>query len=305
MLPRIHRARRRRSHVHRRSCATKGATLKVTFHGVRGSYPSPSHASHRYGGHTSSVVVEVDGQPPLLLDLGTGISSIASIASIAANAGEEFEGTALVTHLHYDHVLGLPFFTPVNQPGARLEVFGPSQPSGSLADAFADLVRPPYFPIHLRDLKGDICFRELAAESFRVGGFRVTSRLVPHVGPTLGYRIEADGRVLCYVSDHQAPPEVKSVADAVLELCDGADLLIHDAQYTASELLAKPDWGHSTAEYALFVAREAGVKRLCLYHHDPSHIDEDIDRMLEELRAPAYAAGIDVLAAAESLAVTL
>jgi ribonuclease BN (tRNA processing enzyme) len=250
------------------------------------------------------VVVEVDGQSPLLLDLGTGISSIASLAA-HAKTGEGFRGTALVTHLHFDHVLGLPFFTPVNHPGARLEVFGPCQPHGSLADAFAALVRPPYFPIHLGDLRGDICFRELSTESFPVGAFRVTSRLVPHVGPTLGYRIESDGKVLCYVSDHQAPPDLQSVADAVLELCDGADLLIHDAQYTVSEFLAKPDWGHSTAEYALLVAREAGVKRLCLYHHDPSHIDEDIDRMLEAVRSPADAAGIAVLAAAESLAVTL
>ncbi len=186
MPSRIHRARRRRPHALRRSCATKGATLKVTFHGVRGSYPSPSHESHRYGGHTSSVVVEVDGQSPLLLDLGTGISSIASLAA-HAKTGEGFRGTALVTHLHFDHVLGLPFFTPVNHPGARLEVFGPCQPHGSLADAFAALVRPPYFPIHLGDLRGDICFRELSTESFPVGAFRVTSRLVPHVGPTLGY----------------------------------------------------------------------------------------------------------------------
>lgn len=304
MAARIHRARRRTPHALKRRCATKGATLKVTFHGVRGSYPSPSQRSHRYGGHTSSVVVEVDGQSPLLLDLGTGISSLASLAASGTTA-EVFQGTALVTHLHYDHVLGLPFFTPVNHPGARLQVFGPCQPHGSLADAFASLVRPPYFPIHLRDLEGTISFQELSAESFPVGSFRVTSRLIPHVGPTLGYRVECDGRVLCYISDHQAPPDLRGVADEVLELCDGADFLIHDAQYTVSEFHAKPDWGHSTAEYALLVAREAGVKRLCLYHHDPSHLDEDIDRILDELRSPADAAGIEVLAAAESLAVIL
>ncbi|HUQ64376.1 MAG TPA: MBL fold metallo-hydrolase [Acidimicrobiales bacterium] len=250
------------------------------------------------------MVVAANGQAPLLLDLGTGISSIASVGAYA-KPGEGFRGTALVTHLHYDHVLGLPFFTPVNHPDARLDVFGPRQPDGSLADAFAALVRPPYFPIHLGDLRGDICFRDLSAESFSVGSFRVTSRLVPHVGPTLGYRIEFDGKVLCYISDHQAPPDLHSIADVVLELCDGADLLIHDAQYTVSEFRAKPDWGHSTAGYALHVAREAGVKRLCLYHHDPSHIDDDIDRMLEAVRSPADAAGIAVVAAAENLAVTL
>lgn len=300
----IRRAKRRRPHALRRSCATKGTTLKVTFHGVRGSYPGPSQESHRYGGHTSSVVVEADGQSPLLLDLGTGISSIASLAA-NGGSGEEFRGTALVTHLHYDHVLGLPFFTPANHPGARLDVFGPSQPDGSLADAFGALVRPPYFPIHLRDLQGDICFHELSAERFTVGAFRVTSRLVPHLGPTLGYRIEFEGKVVCYISDHQAPADLQCVADAVLELCDGADLLIHDAQYTMAEFLAKPDWGHSTAEYALLVAREAGVKRLCLYHHDPSHSDEELDRMLEAVRSPADFASIAVIAAAEGASITL
>ena len=210
-----------------------------------------------------------------------------------------------MTHLHYDHVLGLPFFTPINRPGARLEIFGPPQPEGSLADAFAGLVRPPYFPINLLDVRGDISFHDVSAESFDVGALKVTSRLIPHLGPTLGYRIESDGKTLCYVSDHQAPPDLKGVADAVLELCDGADLLIHDAQYTHAEFLAKPTWGHSTAEYALLVAREANARRLCLFHHDPSHVDEDVDRMLEAVRSSAERAGVAVLAAAENLTVTV
>ena len=268
---------------------------------MRGSYPSPSQGTHRYGGNTSSVVVDVDGQAPLLLDLGTGITSI------TASAGSEdgFCGTALVTHLHYDHVLGLPFFTPVNHPGARLEVFGPPQPEGSLGDAFDALVRPPYFPIHLRELRGDISFREVPAESFAVGALQVTARSVPHVGPTVGYRIESEGKVLCYVSDHQAPPDLQSVADAVLELCHGADLLIHDAQYTRSEFLAKSDWGHSTAEYALAVAREARARRLCLFHHDPLHDDDYVDQMLVGVRTLAETTGVAVLAAAENMVITV
>lgn len=282
----------------------KGAILKVTFHGVRGSYPSPSPGSQRYGGHTSSVVVEVDGQAPLLLDLGTGIASPHSV-DVWQKTDEGFRATALVTHLHFDHVLGLPFFTPVNHPGACLDVYGPCQTDGSLAAAFAALVRPPYFPVNLGDLQGEISFQDLSAESFMVGTLRVTSRLIPHVGPTLGYRIECNGKVLSYISDHQAPPDHRNVADAVLELCDGADLLIHDAQYTQAEFLAKPTWGHSTAEYALVVAREAGARNLCLYHHDPSHVDDDIDHMLETVRSSAEATGIGVVAAAEALSVTV
>jgi ribonuclease BN (tRNA processing enzyme) len=257
---------------------------------------------HRYGGNTSSVVVEVDGDAPLLLDLGTGIASMARTAD-GERAQEGYRGTALVTHLHFDHVLGLPFFAPVNRPGGRLRIYGPRQPEGSLGDAFAALVRPPYFPIHLRDLRGELSFQDLAADSFAVGSLRVTSRLVPHLGPTLGYRIESADKTLCYISDHQAPADLRTVADAVLELCEGADLLIHDAQYTPAEFAAKPDWGHSTVEYALLVAREAGARRLCLFHHDPSHADDKVDQMLESVRSVAEAEGIGVLAAAENLAV--
>lgn len=288
----------------RRSGTKRGTSLKVTFHGVRGSCPTATPGTRRYGGNTSSVVVEVDGQSPLLLDLGTGIASIASMTD-GASVDKAFRGTALVTHLHFDHVLGLPFFTPVNRPGAHLQIFGPPQPEGSLADAFAALVRPPYFPVRLGDFRGEISFQDLAAETFTVGALRVTSRLIPHLGPTLGYRIETGGRTLCYISDHQAPVDLETVADAVLELCDGADLLIHDAQYTHSEFLAKPDWGHSTVEYALLVAREAGARQLCLYHHDPSHVDDKLDAMLEVVRSLAEPSGIGVLAAAENLAVVV
>ena len=278
--------------------------MKVTFYGVRGSYPRPSPKTQRYGGNTSCVVVEVEGQSPLLLDLGTGLASMApSAGGPPGDAG--FRGTALVTHLHFDHVLGLPFFTPFNRPGAHLQVFGPPQPEGSLADAFDALVRPPYFPIDLRDLRGDITFQEVSADSFAVGALRVTSRLIPHVGPTLGYRIESGDKTLCYISDHQAPSDLQTVADGVLELSDGADLLIHDAQYTHAEFLAKPDWGHSTVDYAVVVARQAGVRRLCLFHHDPAHVDDELDQMLAAARALAEGSGIEVIAAAENLVVSV
>lgn len=227
------------------------------------------------------------------------------MASNVGSGGVEdgFRGTALVTHLHFDHVLGLPFFRPVNVPGAELQIFGPRQGEGSVADAFAALVRPPYFPIHLRDLQGDISFQDLSADSFALGPLRVTSRLIPHLGPTLGYRIESDDKTLCYISDHQAPADLQTVDDSVLELCDGADLLIHDAQYTHSEFLAKPNWGHSTVEYAVLVAREAGVRHLCLFHHDPSHGDDKIDQMLEAARSLAEKPGIGVTAAADNMSV--
>ena len=268
---------------------------------MRGSCPSSSPATTRYGGNTSSVLVEAAGQRPLLLDLGTGVAALGR----SWPAAEPFTGTALVTHLHFDHVLGLPFFQPFNRPGAHLDVYGPAQPETSLGEAFAALVRPPYFPVHLRELQGDIAFFDVADDRLSVGAFEIVSRLVPHLGPTVGYRVECDGRVVAYVSDHQAPADLDGVSDSVLELCEGADLLIHDGQYTREELLAKPDWGHSSVDYAVAVALAAGVRRLCLFHHDPSHRDEQLDEMLESVRPAAEVAGLAVLLAAEGLTVSV
>lgn len=138
-----------------------------------------------------------------------------------------------------------------------------------------------------------------------MGPFDVLARLVPHVGPTLGYRVEHDGGTVAFLSDHQAPPGLDSVADGVLELCDGVDLLVHDAQYTPSELRAKPDWGHSSVEYAVLVAQEARARRLAPYHHDPGHGDDDIDRMLQSVAPAADAAGVALFAAAEGMVVDI
>ena len=273
--------------------------MKITFHGVRGSSPSASRASQRYGANTSSVTLEVPGQAPLLLDLGTGLAAFGR----RLPPREPFTGTALVTHLHFDHVLGLPFFEPFNRPGGRLEIYGPRQAAGELAGAFADLIRPPYFPVELKDLAGEIDYREVSDDRFTVGAFDVRSRLVPHVGPTLGFRVEYDGAAVAYLSDHHAPPGLDSVVEGALELCAGVDLLVHDAQYTPSELRAKHDWGHSSVDYAVLVAREAGARRLALFHHDPAHSDDDIDRMLESVGAAAEATGVALFAAAEGMSV--
>lgn len=268
---------------------------------MRGSCPSPAPATSRYGGNTSSVLIEVPGQLPVLLDLGTGVTSLGR----QWPEGDAFAGVALVTHLHFDHVQGLPFFEPINRTGACLDIYGPAQKEGSLADAFASLVRPPYFPLHLRELAGEISFVEVRNDGFALGTVDVVSRFVPHTGPTLGYRLQCDGKAVAYISDHQAPAGLDGIAEAVLELCAGVDLLIHDAQYTPSELRSKPDWGHSSVDYALQVAIEAEARGLCLFHHDPSHRDEQLDEMLQSVRPAADAAGVTVLHAAEGLVVRL
>ena len=271
--------------------------MNVTFYGVRGSCPCPSEANRRYGGNTACVAVTVPGEPPIIFDLGTGLRAFGDTQPLDGT----FAGTALLTHIHWDHVQGLPFFPPADRVGARLDVFGPEQEGGTLADVVDGFMRPPYFPVTCSDLRGDIVFHDVLKDEVKVGRARVMVRPVPHCGPTVGYRVEWAGATVTYISDHQAPPDLDSVADPVLELAEGADLLIHDAQYTADEFAEKSHWGHCTVDYAVKVGREAGAKRVALFHHDPSHGDEVMDRLVTEAQNGAGSSGPRVLAAYEGL----
>jgi phosphoribosyl 1,2-cyclic phosphodiesterase len=276
--------------------------LQVTFYGVRGSCPCPCEANTRYGGNTACVALEVPGETPIILDLGTGLRLFGQSQPLDGS----FRGTALITHLHWDHVQGLPFFPPVHCPGTELDVYGPRQDHGPLDEVFGDLMRPPYFPVTYSDLKGRVQFHEVEDDDFVVGNAKIKARPVPHVGNTVGYRIETAGATVAYISDHQAPLGLDRVSDAVLELCDGADLLIHDAQYTPDEFRMKFDWGHCTIDYALLVAKESGAHRLALYHHDPAHGDDRLDQLLAEAQEHGLAMGVDtVIAASEGLQLEL
>jgi phosphoribosyl 1,2-cyclic phosphodiesterase len=275
--------------------------VDVTFYGVRGSCPSPCEANRRYGGNTACVVIGVEGEPPIILDLGTGLRAFGETQP----ADGTFRASAFVTHLHWDHVQGLPFFPPIDRVGAELDVYGPVQADISLGGAFGELMRPPYFPVRLEELRGQVRFHEQADGDLAIGNAKVTVRTIPHVGPTLGYRVEWAGATVAYISDHQAPPALDSVADSALELADGADVLIHDAQYTPDEFQQKAHWGHCTVDYALHVAREAGVGTLVLFHHDPAHNDDVVDELLAGARRVAGRRGPKILAASEGLVLHL
>lgn len=276
--------------------------MRITFHGVRGSTPCHGPDTVRYGGNTACVSVDIEGQEPILFDLGTGFRYFGR--TWAHTRGTSFRGTALVTHLHWDHVLGLPFFVPLISTKSHLTVRGPRQQEGvaeSFAAAVRRIVQPPTFPVTVDDFPGTVDILDTGDESFMVGDVHVTARFVPHLGPTLGYRIEHAGRSVAYVSDHQQPLGGSfSVADSVRELAEGVDLLIHDAQYTAAEFAQKSTWGHCTQDYAVAVAASCGAKRLAMFHHDPERTDDELDAY-----SPCGSAMTEVFAAREGLVVEL
>ena len=277
--------------------------MQVTFFGVRGSTPCNGDDIARYGGNTSCVAVSVPGEPPLFFDLGTGARYFGSTLPQDGT----FRGTCLLSHLHWDHTQGLPFFTPLLHEGAQLDVYAPAQEDGrTVASVITDVIRPPLFPVTIDQLPGTVRFHDVADDEFSIGSIKVMSRLVPHVGPTLGYRIESGGRSVAYISDHQQPYDGSfSVSDGASELVEGVDLLIHDSQYTSSEFAQKSTWGHCTIDYAIWLARHCNVGRLALFHHDPSRTDLALDEVQRCAVLAGGTLGVEVFAASEGLIVEI
>ena len=259
--------------------------MKITLWGTRGSLAAPGPETIRYGGNTSCVEVRGDGL--LVLDAGTGIQRLGT-----TERGGRERIDVLLTHLHMDHIQGLGFFEPLYEADRDIHVWGP--PSSTL-DLRARLVRylsPPLFPVRLGDLPCRLTLHEVPPERFSVGGFEIQAELVCHPGSTVGYRIWSGNRSLAYLPDHEpalgarAFPTEPAWTSGV-GLAAGADLLIHDAQYTAEEYRERVGWGHSAMPDALAFASFVGAKRLVSFHHDPTHDDA----MLDRLDAAARAAG--------------
>lgn len=249
------------------------------------------------------MALEWSDREPILFDLGTGLRFF---GLTQPNDGT-FRGTALVSHLHWDHVQGIPFFTPMLSPGARLDVYAPRQEGSDLCDAIRTFMAPPYFPVEIEALPGSFGFHEVDHGVLDVDGAKVTVAPVPHIGPTVGYRVDREGVSVAYVSDHQQPGIGSTeVAASVLDLCHEVDLLIHDAQFDDAEFACRSDWGHCTIDYAIEVAARSGARRLALFHHDPTHDDERMDALLAGAVERGRERGIDeVIAASEGLTICL
>jgi phosphoribosyl 1,2-cyclic phosphodiesterase len=257
--------------------------MKVTLWGTRGSLPAPGPESTRYGGNTACVEVQAADGTTLILDAGSGIRRLGVL--LAGGAGRL---DLLLTHLHMDHIQGLGFFAPLYDPGVELHIWGPASLAHGLSKRLTRYLSPPLFPVHLSELPRPPVLHEVPCGRVQIGTFAVTSVLVCHPGPTVGYRIEADGAALVYLPDHEPALGTRQFPlnrewTSAGALAAGADLLIHDAQFTAAEYPNHVGWGHSSLEQALAFASLAAVKHLVPFHHDPGHSDEMLDQWTAEV----------------------
>jgi phosphoribosyl 1,2-cyclic phosphodiesterase len=273
--------------------------MLARFWGTRGSIAAPGPGTTRFGGNTSCVELITPTGGVLVLDCGTGARSLGN-RLLDCSSGP-VTATILLTHTHWDHIQGFPFFAPLFQPDNRFKVYGPEGAHLSLRDVLAGQMEHHYFPVELDQLAARISYQDLCEGTYEIDGLRVRAQQMNHPSPTLGYRIEADGRCICYLCDHEPyfedvwregaqPGRMESILEEGdrrhAEYMQGADVVIHEAQYTPQEYPSKRHWGHSTYVYVVELAVVAGVRRLFLTHHDPSHDDEfvaGVERKAQEL----------------------
>jgi phosphoribosyl 1,2-cyclic phosphodiesterase len=257
--------------------------VRVNVWGARGSIPAPGPETMRYGGNTSCVQLTLSDGTTLVLDGGTGIRSLG-----LAMSPSERPLHILLTHLHLDHIQGLMFFAPMFRPESKIVIWGPAAPEASLEDRIARYISAPLSPVEVRELPCQPAFREAETSEWRLGSASIQASFVAHRGPTLGYRVEADGRSICYIPDHE-PGLGASLAElddewiSGLDLARGASLLIHDCQYTDEEYPSHIGWGHSPISDALVFAHRAQAERLLLFHHDPLHSDDLLDAIGDDV----------------------
>lgn len=275
--------------------------MKLKVWGARGSVPAPGPEMNRYGGNTSCVELELSDGSTLIIDAGTGIRSLG--VGIAAKLPKI---NILLTHLHLDHIQGLMFFAPLFMPDAEIVIWGPAAPE-TLSERLARYLSPPLTPLHLHELPARISFRACPKGEWEIGPARIHAAPVTHPGPTLGYRIDDGGTSLAYIADQElalgSPLSVRERQSLPgFDLAHGASLLVHDCQYTDDEYPSRVGWGHSRLGDVLAFARLTEAQRLLLFHHDPLHDDEQLDRLHAEALARWDLAGHsrhEVLMAAE------
>ena len=302
--------------------------MKIRFWGVRGSYPVPGPDTVEFGGNTSCVQVLPDSGEVIVIDAGTGIRKLGQHL-VHDSCDEPCTVHLIMSHTHWDHVQGLPFFGPLHRDGNLVRIYSRRRDDVHLRRIFEKTAEQPYFPVSFNEFRARVEFVELPPNArFDIGGVHVSTAPLNHPFDAMACRLEQGGRSVVYASDTApferillgqefvpAPPGpdelskrdaaiLRRMRQALVRLCRKSDLVIYDTHFTMDEYEAKPHWGHSAPEHALAVALEAGARRLCLFHHAPEHTDADMHRILQHTRRLA-AGRIQVLAAREGMEVDL
>ena len=300
--------------------------MLVRFWGTRGSIPVPGRKTVKYGGNTPCVQLESE-DVLIIFDAGTGIRSLGR-SLMKRKGGRPIEGHILLSHTHWDHIQGFPFFAPAFAQGNRFAVYGCEGASKRLEDILAGQMGTEYFPVTLSEMGSEIEFVSVGRGSFRIGPVEVVTEFMNHPGLCLGYRVSSEGRTVVYTTDNEPyfgllsmrrgergnrdltekeRASLKSLDEQTVQFIRDADLLIADTHWTLGEYKHKLGWGHGSVDHALEIALQAGVRQLALFHHSPTRSDAQIDAVVKRCRQKLRRMGADLkcFAAREGLKVVL
>lgn len=285
--------------------------VRVQFWGTRGSLAKSGKGTHRYGGNTSCVQVTSPSGSMVILDCGTGAHDLGQ--HLLGETQGSKRGSILFSHTHWDHIQGFPFFAPLFVRGWHWDIYGPAGLGRSLRQALSGQMESTYFPVTLEDMGSSIRFHDLVEGSFEIDDIRISTRYLNHPSLTLGYRMEMGRASVVYACDHE--PYSRSSGDNSVHRLDrrhaqflaGADLVIHDAQFTDSEYVRRKGWGHSPVEYVSEMCQRAGVRRMALSHHDPGRTDDELDRIVAAVQVDLNTKGstMEAFAAADGQVVEI
>jgi phosphoribosyl 1,2-cyclic phosphodiesterase len=280
----------------------------LTFWGTRGSIPTPGPDTARYGGNTACISIAGTGDRLVILDAGSGLRPLGH--ELMKQRNGQLTADILLTHTHWDHIQGLPFFKPFSSRGTSVSIYGATQEGVPLKEILGRQMDPMVFPVPLNALAAELTVVEISEGEFEIDDFRICAFRLRHPGTTLGYRLvpTAGGRQVAYVTDnelgsggsYEVSPDWR---ERLVEFVAGADTLIHDAMYPDQIIQARAGWGHSTPRQAVDLAQEARCRRLILFHHEPEHSDDALDRLLADTRqyAAKVAPRLTIEAAAEGM----
>ena len=292
----------------------------VKFWGVRGSIPTPGPQTNRYGGNTPCLELNYDGDNFFILDAGSGIRVF---GQYLMTLGKPVKSHIFISHMHWDHIQGIPFFVPAFIPGNEFVFHGAQEADLKLEDILADQMNPVNFPVQIDEMASKFIFQEMYAGEYTIESIKIETMYLNHPGYALGYKFYINNKAIVYISDNEPypiypnttqdtdnPNEIKIVEDnnqRLISFARDAYIFIHDAQYTPEEYKTKYQWGHSPYDYTVKVALEASVKTLVLFHHDPVHDDDFVDNMVDSAKKISWQAGSNmiILGAKEGLELSL